>query len=1527
MADASTPQLESQPIKQNPIQTLEGSSNKGASDAEKIRLFKRAVANLYGEKKPGEFKSKGPKLSGLQKMADWMNSDEVKNKGVGVTLVQGLEADKAKKVAEKPVEEPTDETPSPAPVKPEDNKSVEPLVTPPEIVIPPPLKTEYGFAAVAIPEHIEQEVGELGQHERSKDKPARGNGFKDFLVGLASPIAHPGEFARNFVQNTLLSENFDRRKRSYVKSMLQIARKDLLGLDESIPYDLPQEVLDKATEEARKIKAGKNWFAKRWVDIKDLPSGILALGQNSEMRLAEKWFKENGKDLDLLTQAKKISFSEQTELGERFALKGENKDVIFSQVGEVRYTLDEAITDVPTKQKLQSTIKSIISEYVQNPNDEELLKKFNAFYHKEIFPKIAPDKQKEIGGAEKGKELSSNILRIAQEMIEKDEVTKGEFKTKYQRYQDEKTEGSKDIMWNKLHFDVYLGKGKYDVARGEVRLSNREKKIIHMMAESGYKVAKDDIVDRAWTFAKETGTYAIAYAVGYKMAAVTVGKSFTHVGGFLVGSATAGAREGVLFSKKGGKLVGLRGKAVNDFEQVSRETASGRRSKKDAKLRPMFEKAMVDQVKATDLIGSIDTQLQKETLSADEQKQLLQALAHAKARLIMTDLSTKKGKALFDTVGEIDVAQNFIGFSIDNNNAEMTALTARIIQGGLKLGRANPELYSKLNDYQNFYKAQLRVGSFEDKVILALSRDTGITQDEARIKVTELFQELNLGIDNKDRKSLEASSKTLAGLVRTKALTTFAFSLAVAPIMGAEMKVLGVGVDALREGARAIFDAATHHGAEWRASWDLVGQGQVPLTYDANHDLQSGLSPLQKDVLAVENWAKDIKGFFESTPKEHIETIDKDVQLVLPKGVEHGFVQDHPNEDVLVDTRTGEVLVHLEHSTLLYNDKGELMVRNDDTQVETPASTVFAAFEKNGIRLVEDPSQNVNVPKGSETVFRANPIASQEIDLDGDGTPDIKVNVPANSRWVHDQVSGKYDLEITHTDGSTSHVVEDATINTNGEISDGIYDRSIIQINNGNLIASENGASLPSDAISGKEIWEAGADYRVVHANGERFDPISNETFATGENEHPYGIRFTFPEHNAINNPDTGSIDSLPVIAQNGKVGLLLQIPHFGQNGEDVAIFVPAHLDPTLHKFVVDFDPTDKTTMIDLPNGSHVSMADLSENFLNEDKIAENVSQNGGPGILGSETWYEGRQFFNLANPDSDITHQGRILGGYFDENSNLYGHDAPPGQETGAFIAIHAVHGSSPVNLAEGPGGGGELPPVPDHYEPVITIGDINKPLTETVPGYRINYDHTSNPLLSFLSGIRPIPIRENVEKSIRGEAGATIPPIPNPTPPQSQHPKPADEEGARKKLEKIAAGNKNREKLQNLPVIKAEQLNEDKIVEGHVFESAPIKYEKTTPDEQEEYEIYGQDGTGFIRAVLENPYLTISYFDEENQTLVPVKANQGIKIDFEKDLPKNIFLIGTDLYRIDIGAQAFSKVTKEEEERLKKLEWFKNI
>jgi len=1188
------------------------------------------------------------------------------------------------------------------------------------------LATEFNVGIATDKSRIEQEVGGLAQHDRAREKPARG-----FFRSLITPITNPREFVRNVVQNTFFKGTFDARSMSFSRSMMEIAREKHAGLDSSIPFEMPQDILDKSVTEGREIRKKDNVFKRIGYTFYDLGSGLTGLYQNSDMIYAKKWFEANGKPL--VDQAKKVSLAEQTNLGERFSLGGENKDVISQEMGETRYRLDELISDETVRNGFQGKIKNLIERYATGQlNDEGLLKEFNQYYHTEVLPKISADKQKELEGIE----VSSNILKLGQEMSVEDTMANGQKKTRYQRYQDETTEDGKK-KWDELDLKIYLGQGKYETARGEVKLSGLEKKLIHRMVERDYKISNGLVLNSAVETLKDIGIYGGAYLAGGGGAVLMAGRSAFHVGGLIATPLMAGAREGILVSRKG-KLYGIRGKSVSDFEQVSRETAQGRASMDKAKLRPMFEKAMVDQRGANELISPIVNLLTKESLTPNEQKQLMMEIAHAKARMRLSDLSTQKGKNLLN----VSVAQNFVGFSEGKQNEEMTALRAVIVQGVSKLSQSNPQLYGKIQQAQAVYEAQLKVGSLQNKLARVVSVDTGLSQADAQNIVTEFYQDL--GIDTTAGKSLEKASFTLAKVVDRRAATTAAFAAVVSPIIGTELHVVGEG---LNLGKHLVSGDVSG----WLSDWGQVSKGDVPLNINSSGNLVSNLSSLQKDVLTVESFIHPPPG------AAHTEIIDG-INITLPGGVAHGNVPGNPDADALVNVRTGEILVHMDKSHLALQDLNgdgisEMVVVNDNNGQSMDAVTALGSF--NGVKLIQDPSLNETVPGSDRVVFQPGGIAEKGVDLNGDGIDDVTTKIPANTHWQQDPVdSTKWDLVGNNIDGTSRTLIDDATINSNGQITGGDFDHSVIHID---TISGGSGSTVDIEPTSGGEIWGSAADYRVVHTNGESFDPMRNETFKTGDSAHPYGVKFTFPEHPAIHNPNTGATESLIEMANDNKVGLYLQIPHYGENGEDVGVFVPAHLDSSLHKFVVDFDPTDKTTMISLPNGSQISMADLSQNFLNEGKLADHVSQHSGPGILDSETWYEGRQFFNLANPDGDVSHQGRILGGYFDENSKLYGHDAPPGQtESGAFIAIHAVHGSEPVSEVSLP------PPEPPelNYESTIQVGDITETTSTTNLGYRIEVNpEVGNPLPLFL-----IPMRQNIERS-KTQTPSNVTPSTSPT------------------------------------------------------------------------------------------------------------------------------------------------------------------
>lgn len=1290
----SVPEMPSRASKGNlPTETTSST----VSDADKLRLLKRAVGVVYGEKKHN-FVKKGPKLSGLKAVAEWRDSDEVKNMGEGATLVQGLEADKKKKQKE------TEAPPAPEQPPPSDDKNPEPAPVPPaeDVIVPPALKTDFGVGIVSDPTRVEQEIGGLAQHDRAREKPARG-----FLRSLITPITNPREFIRNFWQNTLFKGSFDARSMSFSRTMMEIARSQLSGLDSTVPFQMPQEILDMAIEEGRKVKKAEKLPTKVLNGIKDLFSGTFAVTQNSDMRYAEKWFADHG--VELVTGAKKVSIGEQTQLGERFAIRGDNRDVISQEVGEVRFRLEEAIPDPAVRSGLQAKIKELVGLYGQKQiDDEELLKRFNQYYHKEIIPKIDPAKREEIEGIE----VSSNVLRIAQEMLVEDRVSKDTVKTRYQRYQEEKSDDG-ESMWSKLHFDIYIGRGKYEVARGEVRLSDTEKRLIHAMVERDYKLANGLIGHSAVEMLSDAGIYTLAYVAGAGGAFAMAGRSALNLGGPIGVSAIAAAREGVLVSRKG-KLYGIRGKAVTDFEQVSRETAIGRKSMDKARLRPQFEGAMVDQRHANELSAPIFELASKPNLSEAEQKQLLQALAQAKARLTLTDLSTKKGRAILDVVGEISVAQNFVGYSQESRNAEMTALRAAIVQGGARLAAENPALYAKLQQAQAVYEAQLKIGSFENKLAGVVAKDLGIGQDEARSAVAEFYEDM--GIDNKSRKSLYAASKTLAGVVDRRAATTAAFAAVVSPIMGAELHLANEAF----LGAKALFAGNLD---AWSADWGTVVGGDVPLTYDNGHNLVSDLSPLQKDSL----WIHNIVTPPPITP--HTEIIDG-VSITLPGGVQHGHVVGDVNADALVDAKTGEVLVNMDNSHLAYEDLNgdgtpEAVIKIDSTGQTVDAATAFSNFD--GIKLVQDQNLNQTI-NSSETVFKAQQQYDQTITVDG---KPVTVNVPGNTHWEEDTQSGKWDLVGTKVDGTTIKLIDDATISSNGEINTA----------GANLDPSVHIEAGQTAVNPSENIWNRAENYRIVWGEGGRDSlPVRDFMFRTGDPENPYGVEIRFNE-TSVRNTNNGEITSLQSHYEDGSMGMVIEVKDLVQGNNDghvllTGIFDREEINGSTY-YTLRLDPT-STESVTLSDGTVTTMGEISRALLNQEELAKYQL-----GELASEMTVEGFKVFNLANNG----HNGHLLMGFVTDGDPR-GHDQISGQEQ-LFMPIHVLSGSSPANLTEA-----TLPPEPS-FNPVITVGDITSQSSQTDLGYRIEYEGNNN-LPPFLI---PVPMRQNIEKSVKGQPSSPTP------------------------------------------------------------------------------------------------------------------------------------------------------------------------
>lgn len=425
-----------------------------------------------------------------------------------------------------------------------------------------------------------------------------------------------------------------------------------------------------------------------------------------------------------------------------------------------------------------------------------------------------------------------------------------------------------------------------------------------------------------------------------------------------------------------------------------------------------------------------------------------------------------------------------------------------------------------------------------------------------------------------------------------------------------------------------------------------------------------------------------------------------DVNGKLPADIETafhnaGFKIDNASGPLLLDTGTPtyssfstghETFIPKGTQWLNDNGKWDLVLSSDNSKVLIDN----ANFNPDGTLSSYDQASSllntnqVDFGSASKTILEKIVLGGQQHE---DLTTGFKTVIPNGSKWIQDQSDpSKWDLVMEND--SSKILVDNVSFDDNGVIVD--YDEQ------SSLITDQKFINIGKfrETETTPEIWNKAGDYRVVHAKSEVALPIRNSVFATGESDNPLGVRFEFPD-SAVHNPNTGLTEYLHDAASGKRLGILLQVPHYGQNGEDVGIFVPGHWDSSINKFVVEFDPTDTTTVINLPQGGTTTMAQLAKNFLNEGKLSEYLPD--------SEMAYDSRAAFNLANPDGLIEHQGRILAGYLDPNSKSYGHNA----YDGAFIATHAVHGSNPV---------ANIPEIEKILQPPEINGILESEIKETI-------------------------------------------------------------------------------------------------------------------------------------------------------------------------------------------------------------------
>jgi hypothetical protein len=319
-----------------------------------------------------------------------------------------------------------------------------------------------------------------------------------------------------------------------------------------------------------------------------------------------------------------------------------------------------------------------------------------------------------------------------------------EIKTRKAAYFADAKDGS-GTAFSKLNLDITIGSGVWGGARsveksGKFGVSIREK-LAHRLADqpSGFKSgALTEAYGTVrnlprWGAFGTVGYYAGMFGAGLlPMPARTISR-MAGIGGI---AALGGIREGGITWSNNGRLMGLGGKTTEKVAQTSYELARGRKSSPDAALMQQMEGLMVHREKAEGLTTAITALSGKTELTADEAKTLLTAVAHAKARIGLTDQSVTRPDSKARRVFDLATPNNFIEFSEGGENRQYMALRKAIIDGQIALARGKHA--DHLDEAVLVMQGQLAKGNDQEGIKEWLVTQ-GKTEAEAAQMVTTQF--------------------------------------------------------------------------------------------------------------------------------------------------------------------------------------------------------------------------------------------------------------------------------------------------------------------------------------------------------------------------------------------------------------------------------------------------------------------------------------------------------------------------------------------------------------------------------------------------------------------------------------------------------------------------------------------------------------------------------------------------------------------------------------------------------------------
>ncbi|MFA6005896.1 MAG: hypothetical protein WC775_05440 [Patescibacteria group bacterium] len=768
------------------------------------------------------------------------------------------------------------------------------------------LRKSFNMALVSVHDHLEQNLIALRDAafaEDSKHIPPP----KTLLGKLIQPLRHPVKY---IWQNSLFRPIFEQQALRFSADVMQIM-KNVSGLDRSIPLHVSQEVIKKALSEGALLRKKKSALQRFGLWAGDKFAGITGIGQNSSQHLAKEWLKQNG--AEYVKQFKDRGIAEQSAMGLEYSIveqrEGQsfadavtqtNKHLISESLGETRYALEGLLGNSEDAKAVYNTfsrnVRHYIEEYAKKTiSPEQLIASVNLTFRKDVLPFIPESERKLINTSEFG----SNILPIAQSI------------------QDNWTAYSAEVNgvreFDGLNLNFIVGKREWGGVRGKKEAGTLTHLLAQRIAEKqigvsdGSRLAAVGIFKWITDAVKDVAVYGGTYIAGglaltprAAWGSLKTGLNLSPIGGAIATALTAGLKEGGLVVSRDGKLHGISGRYLSEFQQVAREYAGGHDKGQHTPIRnEMIKQALVGSTEASKLTDSIAALAHKDTLTEAETKQLVVHVAHAKARLRLTDESSKRSGT------KLAIAQNFIRFHEDVETQEMAALRGSIAEGVMKLHRNSEnqsDLDGKLFEAQAVFEGKLRTGNEIEKTAQVVSRLTGKSFAESKQLVNSYLNEATAAGIAVEGKSLNEAMSALAKLNARRGWTTVGKVAVIAPIAGIVAKLGYEEVVHATHNVQATGDVLAGLG-QYAESWKkTLLDGEIPLRTDT----VAGISQVVTDATPLQQGILQARAFVEPPIGEfwHRQTIDNAI-INFNAGVRYGEFNGH---HYISDMRSGEVV-------------------------------------------------------------------------------------------------------------------------------------------------------------------------------------------------------------------------------------------------------------------------------------------------------------------------------------------------------------------------------------------------------------------------------------------------------------------------------------------------------------------------------------------------------------------------------------------------------------------------------------------